>query len=248
MPAIAGIALKMKERTGYNYKAGLWLEDFHRALLWQPNCAVERLENTSVPSWSWASMKFPWTLLRLNLDICLPNFRVTVLGVNVHTLEDNLFGPVISGSLMIEGGCMALENWQTGTNIIYNTSPRSMKLSNRWIVPQFRPNRWYKVPPPGRVICNLDESLPEGVREPKDETETHSGLIRRKAIILQIAKFGHSRGWHLIKTDEEIATIYALILEPTGRGVDEYNRVGIAEIPEENGMAEGWDRRVVTIV
>ena len=85
------------------------------------------------------------------------------------------------------------------------------------------------------------------VREPKYETKTHSGLIQRKVICLQIAKFGHRR-LYFIETDEKIATVFGLILEPTGRGVDEYKRIGIAEIPEENGMAEGWDRRVVTIV
>jgi len=83
---------------------------------------------------------------------------------------------------------------------------------------------------------------------PKYEAETHSGLIQRKVICLQIAKFGHHSQWSTIKTGEEIATVFALILEPTGRGVDEYKRIGLAEIPEENGMAEGWDRRVVTIV
>jgi hypothetical protein len=244
LPAIAGIALKVKERTGYNYKAGLWLEDFHRALLWQPDDIVERLENTSVPSWSWASTKFPWDLQYLSLDIYLPDFRATVLEVSIHTLEDNPFGSVISGSLRIEGGCKALENWQIGTNIIYNTSPCSTTLSNRW------KNRWNAtVPPPGRVICSLDEGLPDWERGPKYETETHSRLIQRKVICLQIAKFGYNRSpGYFIETDEEMATVFALILEPTGQGADEYKRVGSAEIPEENGMAEGWDRRVVTII
>jgi hypothetical protein len=247
LPAIAGIALKVKERTSCNYKAGLWLEDFHRALLWQPNHTVERSENTSVPSWSWASTKLPWTSRHLCLDIYLPDFRATVLEVSIHALEDNFFGPVISASLMIEGGCKALENWQIGTNVVYNTSPCSMQLSNRWLAPKFGLKRWDTVPPPGRVICTLDDSLRDVVREPKYETKTHSGLIQRKVICLQIAKFGHRR-LYFIETDEKIATVFGLILEPTGRGVDEYKRIGIAEIPEENGMAEGWDRRVVTIV
>jgi hypothetical protein len=33
LPAIARIAQKFQQRTGYHYKAGLWLEDFHRGLL-----------------------------------------------------------------------------------------------------------------------------------------------------------------------------------------------------------------------
>ena len=29
---------------------------------------------------------------------------------------------------------------------------------------------------------------------------------------------------------------------------DEYKRVGIAEIPEDDGMANGWDTRVIDVV
>lgn len=43
-------------------------------------------------------------------------------------------------------------------------------------------------------------------------------------ICLQIAKFGHDREQFVdgsIKEDQKVATIYALILEPTGRAEDE---------------------------
>jgi hypothetical protein len=41
-----------------------------------------------------------------------------------------------------------------------------------------------------------------------------------------------------IKEAREVATIFELILEPTGRAEDETS-IGIAEIPQGNGMAEG---------
>ena len=250
LPAIAGIARQVKERTGYNYKAGLWLEDFHRALLWQANDPVKRLVNTPVPSWSWASTELPWPWVSryLCLDIYLPGFRASILEVSVCTQEDNPFGQVISGSLRIEGGCSTFESWQPGTNVIYNTPPYRMRLLNHCINHEMYRNKRYPAPPPGHIICTLDESLPNEERGPDYEIDTHSELIQRKAICLQIAKFGHNRKWHMIKTDKEIATVFALILEPTGRGLDEYKRIGIAEIPEENGLAEGWNRRLLTIV
>jgi hypothetical protein len=34
-PAFSGLAKDFAERTGYHYKAGIWLEDFRRGLLWQ---------------------------------------------------------------------------------------------------------------------------------------------------------------------------------------------------------------------
>lgn len=38
------------------------------------------------------------------------------------------------------------------------------------------------------------------------------------------------------------------MLEPTGRQLNEYRRIGIAEIPEDDNMAEGWSIKTVTVV
>lgn len=51
-----------------------------------------------------------------------------------------------------------------------------------------------------------------------------------------------------VKTVKEIATIFALILEPTGREEDDYKRIRVAEIPEENKLAQGWYRRTVIVI
>jgi hypothetical protein len=37
------------------------------------------------------------------------------------------------------------------------------------------------------------------------------------------------------------------MLEPTGNQPECYRRIGIVEIPEEDGIAEGWYTKVVTI-
>jgi len=40
---------------------------------------------------------------------------------------------------------------------------------------------------------------------------------------------------------EDFGTIYDLILDPTGRENDEFRRVGVAEMTEEDRQADGRD-------
>jgi hypothetical protein len=49
-PAIAGLAREVAARTGYHYRAGLWLEDIHNGLLWSaPRVGVI---SGHAPTWS----------------------------------------------------------------------------------------------------------------------------------------------------------------------------------------------------
>jgi hypothetical protein len=47
--------------------------------------------------------------------------------------------------------------------------------------------------------------------------------------------------------NEHAGTIYALILEPTGLPRT-YRRIGVAQIPEDDGMAEGWESSELKII
>ncbi|KAG9237701.1 hypothetical protein BJ875DRAFT_369358, partial [Amylocarpus encephaloides] len=60
LPAIAGVAQKFQQRTGFHYKAGLWMEDFHRGLLWQSDGLIIHAISTNNPPWSWTSTSIPW--------------------------------------------------------------------------------------------------------------------------------------------------------------------------------------------
>lgn len=42
----------------------------------------------------------------------------------------------------------------------------------------------------------------------------------------------------ILKSDE--GTISALVLEPTGQE-NTYRRIGVAQMPEDDGMADNWD-------
>ncbi|KAK5451405.1 hypothetical protein LTS15_008169 [Exophiala xenobiotica] len=62
LPALAGLASRFHRLTGATYMAGLWLEDFPMALLW--NTVVGRFTETGhsveqwkAPSWFWASIE-----------------------------------------------------------------------------------------------------------------------------------------------------------------------------------------------
>jgi hypothetical protein len=66
-----------------------------------------------------------------------------------------------------------------------------------------------------------------------------SDALKRDILCIQIAKFTESF------TEPDV---YALLLGPTGVEEDQYKRVGIARIPEDNGIADGWDVSTVTIV
>lgn len=57
LPALAGLASRYRQATGYTYLAGLWLEEMPRSLLWhRDDDARPNANETNVPSWSWASV------------------------------------------------------------------------------------------------------------------------------------------------------------------------------------------------
>jgi hypothetical protein len=70
-------------------------------------------------------------------------------------------------------------------------------------------------------------------------------MVVKDVICLQIAKFSHD---HYSGMEVGHATVFGLMLEPTGNQPECYRRIGIVEIPEEDGMAIGWDTKIATIV
>ncbi|PVH83803.1 HET-domain-containing protein [Cadophora sp. DSE1049] len=54
-PALSGLAREFSARTGYQYRCGIWKEDFRRGLLWESTGGATDL--TIAPSWSWAAAK-----------------------------------------------------------------------------------------------------------------------------------------------------------------------------------------------
>lgn len=238
LPAIAGVAEKIAERTAYHYRAGLWLEDIHRGLLWQSQWNVTRPSETSNPSWSWASIDLPWNrgYRRLYLDTYEDGPRAEILDVSVLNAGVNPFGEVLSASLTMRGHYRMLDHWVDEHLPVYNTKDwlGDMKLAHRGRDPKKYND--CATAPPGRIICTLD-------KRPTNEAEAHEDMLQRQVICMQIGRFGHYDVYRKFSV-----TVYALMLDPTGQEPEEYRRIGIAEIPEEDRMAEGWELKTVKIV
>jgi hypothetical protein len=56
LPAISGLAREIQIHTSATYKAGIWLEDDYRGLLWSYFDSGRRIDPYRAPSWSWAAM------------------------------------------------------------------------------------------------------------------------------------------------------------------------------------------------
>jgi hypothetical protein len=56
LPTISGLAREIEKQTGNTYAAGIWMEEFHKGLLWRTFGAGKRSKTYYVPSWSWASV------------------------------------------------------------------------------------------------------------------------------------------------------------------------------------------------
>ncbi len=100
-----------------------------------------------------------------------------------------------------------------------------------------------------------DHKSAEDDKEKPSPNSWHVDMIHRKAVCFEVAIFScidHSKASynaneHLCGTEEKLA-IYGLVLEPTGIISDEYGRIGVAEMVEEDELANGWDSMILTIV
>ncbi len=62
LPAISGLAQKVRDLTSDKYVVGLWASDLPRGLLWfgsSESSGLDRVEPYRAPSWSWASVDGP---------------------------------------------------------------------------------------------------------------------------------------------------------------------------------------------
>jgi hypothetical protein len=106
LPALAGIASKLAEKTGYTYVAGLWLQDLlPTGLLWSRDFATTPLTRPQyrAPSWSWASIDSPVTWSK-SLPVGNVHAKVEIIHCEI-SLASRLspFGAVSGGYIEIKG-------------------------------------------------------------------------------------------------------------------------------------------------
>ena len=252
LPALAGVAETVAKLVGYSYRAGLWLEDMQRGLLWQSASSLRRPDDTPVPSWSWASTQLPWYTSGLELHrYSTTTQKAEIIEVNVKNSGGNDFGQVLSGSLRLKTRFKPLAQMLGVNEPVYNQAGNmftTMRMNNRWQAAE--DVGVYASPPHGKLLCTLDE-------HPKDASDCHTRLVNRGAVCVQLAGYIHRdrreapprRGEYVTNWKEpEVVTIFGLLLEPTGTSKSEFKRIGIVEEAEEDGISLDWDVKIITIV
>ncbi|KAE9375783.1 hypothetical protein N431DRAFT_531872 [Stipitochalara longipes BDJ] len=105
-PSMSGLAKAFAGRTGWHYKAGIWLEDLYRGLLWT-NYGVAIDLNHS-PSWSWGVLLGSPSSAGIYDRSCgtwqpVEALQAKLIDVDIRNANDNHFGQVLSASLHLKG-------------------------------------------------------------------------------------------------------------------------------------------------
>lgn len=274
LAAIAGLAKEIQRQTDFEYKAGLWAEDIHTGLLWAVNGRGERPETYRAPSWSWASLdiRFYWgTNINPNFELYMltgnwdkdpdpeSGRRAEVVACEVETSNGDPFGPVVSGRLRIKGYLLPLAEWKGTTETYINVFWSSIRSHQRGgSVGGIK-----GVQAADQLVCDFDltpededETSDSGDDVDKDElseegnesdVEWRSDKYPPDVVLFQIQR--HVRpGNELVK---ERAIFFCLLLELTAQDNNplDYRRVGIAEVPDINGLGrDGWEKREIVII
>jgi hypothetical protein len=142
LPAISGIAKEVAHHTGFQYKAGIWAEDFYNGLLWSVHQTDQKVDEYSGPSWSWASVKNGMEihpsayeiLFTTQKDNFLPkNILVPVaeiLSVDTRYVAQDEFGSIISSKLRIKGPCKRMTTWDHKDVVLGDPKEYSAKSNN----------------------------------------------------------------------------------------------------------------------
>ncbi|PQE26583.1 heterokaryon incompatibility protein [Rutstroemia sp. NJR-2017a BBW] len=246
-PALSGIARQFHERSGFNYMAGLWLEDLHWGLLWSTEGCGRRMATYRAPSWSWASYEIsnPTTPNNGKLrrwadanqgkrDILLygsvdqRDCKCKILDCQITLKENDPYGRLTGGHLIIRARWLLLSAWRGqlppycyGKNV---SNPRKTQLS-----------------------LDLDQRC--------DLPEVNSQLSMVQIVRYNLDDDDDAYKYHDSTNSEgendsnrEARAIwYGLLLLPEENG--SFQRVGVVEIPDVGNLAsKGWVKKEVTII
>ncbi len=127
--AFGSSAKNWASATGWDpsqYKAGLWIKDMPRQLLWSRDCRSKKnfpvdasASTTSTPSWSWASILSPVTWRDQN-DLLLGKHTLEIVECKIKLKFSNPFQGVEGGQLINEG--YIREAFWNGREMIEDTS------------------------------------------------------------------------------------------------------------------------------
>lgn len=239
-PALSGVVNEVTKRMGFIYRAGIWLEDFHRGLAWAIKGNSDRVGSYIAPSWSWASIKTPVdrtpdTEAR-HTETWDPDLQAEyftthwpmpskLIDCNITLQRKDPFGQITNATIVLRGLWLQFSNWEVKKPIRIGTlfAKKKKPLHHKGI-------QW-------SIDCNFDEPLIEDHRvgSEEDVLVDPDGSILDGLCLLHISVF-------------RLYRCYQLTLMPTAdRG--ENRRVGLAYAYIEEFKAAGkWEMREVTII
>lgn len=114
LPAISGIANKIKKATGSLYIAGLWEDNLASDLVWSatptmiPSTPIYALDAYRAPTFSWASLNTPISYHKLDAGE-RETFRTTITQLSSKTALTglNALGAISDASLRLRGPCLS---------------------------------------------------------------------------------------------------------------------------------------------
>jgi hypothetical protein len=240
LPAISGLAKEIHKQTGNTYAAGIWMEEIHKGLLWRTFGAGQRSKTYYAPSWSWASVGILSDRMKESDDMYwVAEFQqpeamgqiASLISYEVVPKDNDPFGRVSSGSIYLRGRVLLASNWQGETNPhfnFYNGADRShfgLGVDDELLNDS-------KSEGLDQLICYFD------VLEEDVAPEETLGKI----LIFQISSWAWNEGYPII-------ILALLLIQVTDEPTETYRRVGVAEVPNFEGMAdEGWEMKDIRII
>ena len=235
LPALAGLARKVGEQTGYSYKAGIWLEQFHGGLLWHCGSPEKRSTDGFIsPSWSWASME---TTVSRPAHVswcfgptpaCTDNSvgsRAELLDCQVKLAGPDIYGQVRDASITLRSDFIPLPDWPVEWPIVLNAG-QWPQTARAWV---------------DELACHFDEALSQPNGSGDVDVFSDDTMVRDISL-LQIGN------WVSNVSSVNGGTIsFLLLLSPVSGG--KFRRIGTAEaLLKQCERVTGWKKRTVTIV
>lgn len=202
------------------------------------------------PSWSWASLDFTQcgdTIFResfpydVNYYVSFDRVQeeASVERMHLVNVNNDQFGQVLSGYLIMRGQWRDFDHWKDVPQPFFNgmhygdwQDQRNLHLPERI---KAGIHGEVETALPGQIVCSLD-CIPGSKGVGPD-------LSSRGIIFMKIGRLFDVH----VTSSTYNGVSYALMLEPIDGDSEEFRRIGIAQIPDDFGMTEGWPTRRVKI-
>jgi hypothetical protein len=236
-PGIAGLAKEFSRRTGYHYVCGVWRENLIQGLCWTCLGTRQQAKLTSVlPSWSWASTNglerrafFAGGIVHRSF---IPGDDAEVLDIAVVNEGADIYGRVKSASLTLRGRWNYMSHQNLLKSPFFNTS-RDTRWEYDEILNELDGKSHHRYL--DQIIYTMDA--------PVDSHKPHDLIKIQDAICFQLAKCSHSP----MLGSSVHQFVYCVILEPVDESGELYQRIGMAEIPENLWETLQWHTKTVVI-